>query len=404
MLFIHGGGFSSGSGSVPIYNGANLASRGVVVVNLNYRVGVFGFLAHPQLTAESKLGTSGTYGIEDMIAALRWIRSNAAAFGGDPRNVTIVGQSAGATGVNALMMSPAAKGLFQRAITHSGSGLGRTWRTLEQSEKTGQAFLAASGAADVAELRRMPSDQVWNVKAPAEGNLPAGAPARGWFFSPPIGGEVWTAQSSDSSAPVANPVPLMSGFMADELGSLDGRIVASTPAEFEKLVRTRYSASADRLLALYPHATDAEVSVSTRQLLTDGAVASLVMWGAGRKQRGQTVYPYTFNHPLPGPQSARYGAFHTADIPYLFGTFDLPNRTFTAADRVVSRTMQSYWINFMRSGNPNGPGLPRIDAVESAASGVTAIGDGTGRIVRISTPERAAAFRANFEAQGYKIP
>lgn len=390
FFYIHGGGFGSGSGTIPVYEGAGLAARGAVVVTFNYRLGVFGFLAHPELTRESGMAYSGNYGLLDMIAALKWVKANIARFGGDPDDVTIAGQSAGAAAVNDLVLSPLAKGLFQRAIAQSGSGMGIRTAPLAEAEKVGVALGETAHAPTIADLRKVDAatlEQLTNVPPPALDSLTK-MPAIP--FAPNNDGFVLAGDPEDVKAPVQSRVPFMTGFNADE-GLPIGQEI--TPAVFEANVRARYGAVADRLIALYPHATPAQAETSFKLLARDRYMANLVMWAQGRAANsGQAVYTYLFIQPYPALNGKSFGSFHTAEVPYVMGALGKGGRVFTAADEAVSRNIQDYWLAFMKTGNPSLPGKawPRTTSTEAR---VMAIGPGGGLRHGVSTLERFLALR-----------
>ena len=395
FFWIHGGGFGSGSASIPVYNGSNLASRGVVVVNINYRLGVFGFLAHPELTAESPQRTSGNYGLLDMIAALEWVRANIEKFGGDPNNITIAGQSAGAAAVNDLLMSEPARGLFQKAIAQSGSGMGILTPSLAEAEQFGQPVQATLQARSLAGLRQATADQLMAatlVPPPAAGE--SGGPTLS--LAPNIDHKVLSANPEPASnAPVSN-VPFITGYNADE-GVLFPPDDLS-PSTFASGVRDRYGRFAERLLALYPHATQAETVDSLYLMARDRYMASLVLWSQERvRTSGERVYTYLYDHAFP-QTDPRLAAFHTAEVPYVFGALEHPGRTFTDADHRVSRELQAHWIAFMKTGDPSTPDAP-WPAVTPSSTTVKALGDANGMPSGVSTEARFEAFR-DFVASG----
>ena len=404
IFWIHGGGFGSGSASIPIYNGSRLASQGAVVVSINYRLGVFGFMSHPALTAESSRETSGNYGMLDMVAALRWVKANVSKFGGDPDRVTIVGQSAGAGAVNNLMMMPDAAGLFAGAIPMSGSGglFGRGRGSgLDQAEQNGLALAERAGVTSLVDLRGMSPDVLWEL---AQGPAPmSGADsAPGIRFGPFPDGKVITGSGSDSSANVVSPVPVMTGYTWDE-GAISGLNMSPPPnaAEFVEQVRRRYGDNAEAILALYPHDTDAQAASSMEQMGRDQTLANQTWWGIDRYvNEAQTVYGYVFNRAYPAVEPERWKTFHTAEVPYLFNVLDTPGRAFTARDHEVAREMQNYWLNFARTGNPNAQGETAWHQLTPDSATVMVIGDSPGQRPAISTPERAAALRAAYEAEG----
>lgn len=398
-VFIHGGGFNSGSGNVPIYDGTAMAKRGIVVVTINYRLGVFGFLAHPDLTRESEHRVSGNYGLLDQIAALQWVRNNIAAFGGDPARVVIGGQSAGAVSVNNLIVSPLAKGLFRGAIAQSGAGIGIDASPLATAEQLGLTIARQLGAASLAKLRTLPAADLLTAASKAS------APRGGKFamvtlpLAPNVDGYVLPADASDPAQPAASPVPLLTGFNSDEYGLFGA---PTDKASFEEMVRERYGAFADRFLALYPHATDAEALASTALIGRDRSMSSLVLWAAQRtRTAGQTIFTYLFDHPYPAGRSGKgFGAFHTAEVPYVMGTLSTQQKQFSARDREVSTAMQAHWLAFIKTANPALSGQHWAPA--GMAPVVMGLGDTVGRRDAVSTPERFAAFR-DFVAAGGKL-
>jgi para-nitrobenzyl esterase len=399
-VFIHGGAFNSGSGNIPVYDGAALAQRDIVVVTINYRLGVFGFMAHPELTSESAHKSSGNYGLLDQVAALRWVQTNIAAFGGDPAAVVIGGQSAGAVSVNDLIMTPLAKGLFRGAVAESGSGIGIPASPLATAEQLGVTIQKQLGAASLAQMRTLPAADIF--KAASRASAPSGGArfaAVKLPLAPNVDGYVLPADPSDAGQPVASPVPLLTGFNNDEYGLFGA---PKNKAEFEEMVRERYGAFAERFLALYPHGTDAEAVAATAQIGRDRAFASLVLWSQQRaRSTGQVVHPYFFDHPYPAtPSGKAFGAFHTAEVPYVMGVLDAKGRTFTAQDRAVSHAMQDRWTAFIKTGNPALPG--QVWAPAGANPVVMGLGDTVAPRQAVSTPERFKAF-ADFATSGGKL-
>lgn len=391
FVWIHGGAFLGGAGAVPIYGGANLAAKGVVVVTINYRVGPFGFLAHAALSAENAEKRSGNYGLLDQIAALRWIRRNIANFGGDPRNVTIAGQSAGSASVNDLLVSPEAAGLFQRAAAQSGSGMGVQAAPLNKAESDGLEFAAYLGAKTAAELRALPAQRIQSAVylplAPVSA-AKAPPPVR---FAPVLDGRVLPVDPDNPRGAVASRVPLLTGFTADERLSASVRTVA----DLEKEVTARFGAHADRILAVYPHGTDAEAVESSSQLARDSYMTSLVLWTRARTESsGQAIYAYRFDHAIPVKTPPSYGAFHTAEVPYLFGVLDTNLRPYDAVDRHVADEVQGYWLNFMKTGDPNGAGLASWSRATGDSTTVLAIEAESAMKTAVSTPERFDALRS----------
>ena len=399
-MWIHGGGFGSGSGSVPIYDGARLAARGAVVVTINYRVGAFGFLAHPVLSRESTHHVSGNYGLLDMVAALHWVRAHVADFGGDPVRVTIAGQSAGAVAVNDLLVSPLATGLFVGAIAQSASGMGVRTPPLTEAEANGEALFRPDAGSSARRLRAIAAER---VQAMADAGPPTadGKPRpRGLSFAPVLDHFVLTADPDSATAQPQSQVPLMTGYNADE-GYIFGA-PSMTPETFAAVVRERYGDSADGFLAVYPHATPQEASTSAVLIARDRYLASLVLWCQGRSQtHDAALYPYLYVHPFPGPEQARFGSFHTSEVPYVFGVLDQGGRPFTQADHDVAAQLMSRWLAFMRTGDPNVPELPRWEAAGPRATQLMRLGDEPGMTAGVSTPERLEVFRRYVAAGGH---
>ena len=357
LVWFHGGGFSQGSGSVPIYDGAALAAEGVVVVTVNYRLGVLGFFAHPELTREAAGEATGNYGLMDMIAALKWVRANARAFGGDPDSVTISGQSAGGMAVHDLIQSPLAKGLFQKAIIESGLPGVAPNPPLAQAEASGVAFAKTKGASGIAALRAM---------SPAQ--LSGGAPG---FFAPMRDGVLLPAEDRGP----ASDTPVLVGVNADEGSAMSADYGTTDPAKLTALLKEGYGAEAGRFEGFYAASTDAQRADASRRLLRDKSLAALYAWGETRL--GQTpspVYAYLWTHPEPGPTADRYRAFHSSEIPYVFRTLGAsPERPFSPEDRKLSQQVSSYWLNFVRTGDPNGPGLPAWPRLTREATRIMAL-------------------------------
>ena len=355
LFWIHGGAFVGGASSVPIYNGATLARRGIVVVSINYRVGAFGFLAHPELSRESAAQASGNYGLLDILAALRWVHRNIRAFGGDADQVTIAGQSAGAAAVMALLQMPQAHALFKRAIAESGPVLPVRKRDLRAAEAAGQALAVTLGAADIATLRAMPAER---IQAAISGPPQFGPVLDGWLLHADL--------AMPDRGAVVNDVPILTGLAANERGpgspleDFGGPPVAATLANYADKVTHDFGADAAQILRVYPATDDTQTVTVARRLARDRGIAAVVHWGYERKRHARSaVFVYMYNHVEPGPNSERDGAFHTSEVPFVFGTLDAaPERGFDASERRFSKQMQRYWVNFVRSGDPNGNGQP----------------------------------------------
>ena len=399
LVFIHGGGFGSGSTAIPQYDGAALARRGVVVVTINYRLGLFGFLAHPDLMRESGRGTSGNYGVLDMLAALRWVQANITRLGGDPHNVTIAGESAGAAAVNDLLLAPAAHGLFGKAIAMSGAGMGVDVKPLATAEAYGRDFAARAGAQDIAALRAMDASrlqQLADVPPPTTGKRPTAPEIR---FAPNNDGVVIAGNSVRGGQAVANPVPLMTGFNADEGTALG---MPENAADFVDMVRGRYGASSESLLTLYPHATDADARRSAIAIARDRYMASLLAWTHERVGgQGGRVLLYLYDHPYPAAAGGpAFGAFHTAAVPYLFGNLGQGPRQFGPNDAAMAQRLQDHVLAFMRSGDPSTPVEPWRAATVAGTTVLRLAADGAEPVPAVSSPERLVALLAFRRAGG----
>lgn len=398
LVYIHGGAFNSGSGTVPIYNGSKLARQGVVVVTINYRLGVMGFLATPELTRESGRGTSGNYGLLDQIAALHWVQDNIRSFGGDPHRVTIAGQSAGAASVNALILSPLAKGLFQRAIAQSGSGLGTAMPTLADAEHDGTETQRRLGASTLSELRQIPAERLIEATRAVPPSVD-GVPAMPRLIFEPNRDAVVLAGDPDAGSAVPQShVPLLTGFNSNEGVPPPATNVV---AAFEAMVLGRYARFSDRLLALYPHANDTEAAQSWRILARDRYMANLIIWARARASVSRSpIYLYEFSHPYPaiaGQPSP--GAFHTAEVPFIFGTMDLGERHLSQSDVRTARNMQRTWLNFIRGRSP--AALPaKWPAVGSKASMVMGLGEEVKSVPAVSSTARFEVLRDYAESGG----
>ena len=370
LVFVHGGGFMAGDASERRYDGAAVAARGVVVVTVNYRLGAFGFLSHPALTAESPHRASGNYGLLDQVAALAWVKRNVAAFGGDPRRVTVGGESAGSMSVSGLMASPLGRDLMAGAIGESGALMAPVFRLapLGQAEAAGQAFAASLGATGLSDLRAMPADAL----------LAAQGQRRGGSFGPVLDG--WFLREQPDATFAAGRqarVPLLVGSNSQEnsAGSLLGGQPA-TVAGYREAVRQIFDVAADRVLALYPATSDADVAAAAQALASDRFLAHPTWkWFDLQRRAGLPVFFYEYRRVRPPSLAAAasgeppLGAVHSAEIEYALGNLDAnPMYGWTADDRRVSDVMSGYWVNFVRTGDPNGPGLPAWPAAGTGAT------------------------------------
>ncbi|MCY3614473.1 MAG: carboxylesterase family protein [Bacteroidetes bacterium] len=354
LLYIHGGAFQEGSGSVAVYDGSSLAQKGLIVVTINYRLGILGFFAHPDLSADSPHQASGNYGLLDQVAALHWVKNNIAAFGGDPENVTIAGQSAGAMSVFLLAASPLAKGLFQRVIAQSGPGglasfgltdLRSVAIPLLDAEEAGREFVANYNLLSVHEMRMMTTDELSSL--PSE------------RFFPVIDGVLLTGDASAIyDRGLQHQVPMMTGFNADEGSAFPG-YGKTTLEEYQKSAHERYEDDGGMFLSLYPADSDSAAGIAQKSSLRDLAAVALERLAAlHAKSSGEEVFLYYFERAIPWPERPEFGAFHTAEVPYFFGTLDHLDRPLTEVDRSISDMMSDYWVNFATSGSPNGADIP----------------------------------------------
>ena len=384
LVYFYGGGFVAGDGSESRYDGESMARKGIVAITVNYRLGVFGFMAHPELTKESPHHASSNYGYLDQSAALHWVQQNIAAFGGDPKRVTIAGESAGSVSVSAQMVSPLSKNLIAGAIGESGSLLGTLPpSTLSAAEEMGVKFATGAGANSLAELRAMSAEKL--LEATAKPGVP-------WFTSA-IDGYFFPKSPADLfSAGEEAHVPLLVGWNSEEMNyrSVLGKEQPTTE-NYAAAVKKLYPEHADHILKLYPASTDEQVLSAATELASDRFIGySTWRWSdLQAKTGGKAVYRYLYARPRPGMTAAMgdaapglaggvvkgsdaaamkiapaRGAVHSAEIEYAMGNLPL-NKVYawTPDDYKVSEVMQNYFANFIKTGNPNGPGLPKWSAV-----------------------------------------
>jgi len=357
MVWIHGGGLRTGSSSDSLLDGAALAAKGVVVVSFNYRLGILGFFAHPGLTPAGEPG-SGNFGILDQLCALQWVQRNIRAFGGDPGNVTIFGESAGGRCVNYLVASPLAKDLFHRAIAQSGSACNAT-PGLAAAEREGELFARGAGYS-LDELRALPAAALIDIY---RGPRPVAV----------VDGHVLVEPVADSIARGAhNAVPLLLGFNSDE-GSIYPPFGGGSAAGFRQEAAKLFGDNAGAVTALYDLSSDDTARHAGHELMRDVSIGAS-MWKWGRLHGGRVAAPvffyyFTRRQPVPAPSRLttnfagrtdvkNFGAFHTAEIPYVFGTLSERDWAWSEADRALSAAMMQHWVNFAASGDPNGAGLP----------------------------------------------
>ncbi len=359
MVWIHGGGFSAGSGTVPLYDGEAMARKGIVFITINYRLGIFGFLAHPELSEESEHNVSGNYGILDQIAALKWVKNNIEAFGGDPENVTIAGQSAGAFSVNILMVSSLSKGLFNKAIAESGGMFGKQLilgQTLHEAEATGKQLTDKLGITSINDLRSVSADSLLKIAG---------------HYSLTIDSVIIPPVSETFASGKQNDVPLISGWNADD-GVSFGPL--ANAGQFRAEVEKRYGDQAKKYLQLFPATTNEEAYHSQKLASQLFFGWNNYIWARMQSETGAgKAYLYYFKRVPPGEPD--YGAFHSAEFAYALHTLDYWDRPFTDTDYQVEETMSSYWANFAKTGDPNGDGLPEWPVFSDADPKVIELGD-----------------------------
>lgn len=376
MFWIHGGGCTTGSGSQPSYDGTALAHLGVVVVTINYRLGPFGYFAHPLLSKESPQGVSGNYGHLDQIAALQWVQKNIAAFGGDPNCVTIFGESAGALSVCRLMISPQAKGLFHRAIAQSGGAHGRNRPLREKCglqspmEAEGERIAAALGCDTLEALRAKSADELLAASNPTQGLY-----GKGTRFGPIVDG--WTIPEDAGemfAAGKQHDVPFMVGSNADEGTLFLKQMPVQHVAGYKLTVKTLFGKQADKLLELLPCESDDDLKAAFSRFSTvTSFVAPARMLARSMAKKESPAFLYHFTRVSPGGKRSGLGATHAAEISYVFGTLRTPAHV--EKDRELSKVMMACWVQFAKTGNPNGDALPNWPPYKAATDEHLEFGD-----------------------------
>ena len=413
LVYYYGGGFVAGDGSEPRYDGESMATKGIVSVTVNYRLGVFGFLAHPELTKESPHNASGNYALLDQYAALKWVKENIAAFGGDPNNITIAGESAGSVSVSALMASPLSKGLINGAIGESGSILGTLSAVPRaQAEEGGVKFATSLGANSIAELRAIETQKVFEEATKGGFASISRFPINvdGYFF-PESPAAIYRAGKQAH-------VPLLAGWNSEEMtGQLILKGQPATAENYQKALKELYGPRADEVAKLYSGSTPDEIMDAATALAGDRFIAySTWKWADMQLKSGAPVYRYFYARPRPAmkaslgnaspglaggvvrnstappPPPAR-GAVHSAEIEYALGNLTKNDvYEWTADDHKVSQIMQDYFANFIKKKDPNGSGLPKWPALSSKGD------DSAPQVMRIDVKTQAEAdkFRARY--------
>jgi para-nitrobenzyl esterase len=394
MLWIYGGGFTGGSGGLAWYDGENLASKGLVIVTFNYRLGSLGFFAHPELAKESGRNASGNYGMMDAIAALQWVKRNISAFGGDPNNVTIAGESAGAIMVGALVGSPQAKGLFNRAIAQSGGWMGLTMGRMtpgQTAQANGVKTMEALGVKTIAELRARPLNELTGLSA-------GGLIVDGYVIPEDISLTFMNGKQ--------NAVDVLTGSNKDEANfgvcpgaGGRGRGPALTAETFTTNAQRRFGEAAGDYVKLYGVTTDAEAQPAAHMACADEINWNMRQWAAAQAKAGKKAYTYFFTHiPTINGGPSPQGATHTAEISYAFNNpKGQATQTWNEIDTKLADTMSSYWVNFITKGDPNGNGLARWPEYKDLMSGrVMVLGD-TPKVESAAPTAKLSFYQAAFQ-------
>ncbi len=365
FVWIYGGGLSSGSANCAIYDGEEMAKKGVIFVSINYRVGVMGFMAHPELSKESGNNASGNYGILDQITALKWIQKNIAAFGGDPNNVTIAGQSAGAFSVTALIASPLTKDLFHKAIPQSGGLLANILlsQNLAKAEEGGLRFMKKANTNSIAELRKKTAEELQILS----NNQDAGR------FGITLDGFTLPINLMEHfKKGLHNQTPVLTGWVTG-----DGSFLGDAPMtveEYKKEAQSKYGDKADMFLSIFPAATVDEVKTVKQKLtlLSFAGMPSHLLASFNKKKS----YLYQFSHVPPDkPNFPNYGAFHTSEVPYVLHTLHTWKRPWQQLDKELENIISSYWVNFAKTGTPNGANLPEWKSYDKQSGNIMLLGD-----------------------------
>ncbi|WP_241127214.1 carboxylesterase/lipase family protein [Novosphingobium terrae] len=428
FVWIYGGGFNEGNAADPNFDGEGLAKKGLVVVTFNYRLGPLGFLSTPELDKESGHGASGNYGLMDDIALLQWVKRNIAAFGGDPANVTIAGQSAGAGSVQFLTMSPLARGLFKHGIGESqvrAPGdpelryLATSYRSKPAARAQGEAYMAQKHATTMAQLRAMPWEEVMQGTSTADTDVDTGSGSHPPLYRPLIDGYVLPrGYAATLKAGTMSPISYAAGNNRDESGAVTEAAILQrrahpqtgplrggapttnvTLSAYQAWAKHKFGPMAAEFLRLYPATTDDEAAHANNDAARDNGRISTWLWARDWNKKVKIpLYTYFWTHALSGPSKEMAGAFHGSEIIYAFNSLDANALPWTQEDRKIGDTMSSYWANIAHTGNPNGPGLPRWPAYDPAQPQVMELGDHFGPQT-IATPAKRAFWERFFQSQ-----
>jgi para-nitrobenzyl esterase len=394
MMWIYGGGFTGGSGGLAWYDGENLASKGPVIVTMNYRLGSLGFFAHPELAKESGHNASGNYGMMDAIAALQWVKKNISAFGGDPNNVTIAGESAGAMMVGALVGSPLAKGLFHRAIAESGGYMGLTMgrmTTGQSAQANGVKTMEALGVKTIAELRAKPLNELTGLSA-------GGLIVDGYVIPEDLSLTFMNGKQ--------NVVDVLTGSNKDEanfglcFGSVGrGGGPGPTVETFKANAQRRFGEAADDYVKLYGVTADAQAQPAAHTACGDEINWNMRQWAAAQAKAGKKAYTYFFSHiPTINGGPSPQGATHTAEISYVFNNpKGQANQTWNEVDTKLADQMSSYWVNFISKGDPNGNGLPKWPENKDLMSGRVMVFGDTPQVESATPTSKLSFYQAAYQ-------
>lgn len=365
LFIIHGGGFMAGSGAVPILNGKNMAKEGIIVVTINYRLGVFGFLSHPLLSAESDRGISGNYGLMDQIYALKWVQENIEAFGGNPAKVTLAGESAGAYSVSILYQSSLAKGLFSQVVAESGAWFGDNGlilpKDVKKAEAAGEKMLSGFSVSTVEEMRQIPSEQLINTKS--EERFP---------FCPIIDEYIWKKDYvSVLSRHEYNDTALLIGSNADEGSSITDPMI--TKEDFCRLLDELYGQDAEKVKKLYIEEASQFPQTAFEEERDRAFEWPMYLWAKLQNKYGQKpVYLYYYTREAPG---TKFGAFHSSELVYFYANQEISPLHWETTDRQLGKKMNQYLMNFVKTGSPNEDGLPLWQEYNVDSDKVMCLGD-----------------------------